>query len=201
MSAASAVAQRRALAPSSTAGRSVAPTRARQRHRRRRPNRTHRRTVTSTWTGAGGTGCPRHWRARRRPGARRHRVRSADGTTLARRVAGALSDERIVSGAGCLPGFRGSRADRVRRKAACRHPPPSGRRPGDRRHGPRRCPARLEGHLQRTLGAARPCCWTYARRGVSWPLAGTFLLLVVVTDFAASYERRNWIPYRIVCSV
>ncbi len=39
-------------------------------------------------------------------------------------------------------------------------------------------------------------------QGVAWPLAwDVFSYLVVVSEFAASYERGNWIPYRIVCSV
>jgi hypothetical protein len=38
--------------------------------------------------------------------------------------------------------------------------------------------------------------------GLPWPLAWDVLsYLVVVTEFTASYERTNWIPYRIVCSV
>lgn len=38
--------------------------------------------------------------------------------------------------------------------------------------------------------------------GLAWPLVwDVFSYLVVVSDFAASYERGNWIPYRIVCSV
>ena len=38
--------------------------------------------------------------------------------------------------------------------------------------------------------------------GLSWSLAWDVLsYLVVVTEFSASYERQNWIPYRIVCNV
>ncbi len=39
-------------------------------------------------------------------------------------------------------------------------------------------------------------------QGLAWPLAwDVFSYLVVVSEFAAAYERSNWIPYRIVCSV
>ena len=38
--------------------------------------------------------------------------------------------------------------------------------------------------------------------GGVWPLTwNTFFYFVVVAGFAASYERENWIPYRIVCTV
>jgi hypothetical protein len=38
--------------------------------------------------------------------------------------------------------------------------------------------------------------------GLPWLLAWDVLsYMVVVTEFSASYERTNWIPYRIVCSV
>ncbi len=39
-------------------------------------------------------------------------------------------------------------------------------------------------------------------QGLAWPLAwDVFAYSVVVSEFSASYERANWIPYRIVCSV
>jgi hypothetical protein len=38
--------------------------------------------------------------------------------------------------------------------------------------------------------------------GGAWPLTwGGFLYSVVVSAFVAEYERANWIPYRIVCTV
>ena len=38
--------------------------------------------------------------------------------------------------------------------------------------------------------------------GLAWPLAWDVLsYVVIVTEFAASYERTNWIPYRISCIV
>ena len=38
--------------------------------------------------------------------------------------------------------------------------------------------------------------------GLPWVLAwDVFSYLVVVTEFSASYERGNWIPYRIACGV
>lgn len=48
--------------------------------------------------------------------------------------------------------------------------------------------ARL-GDLLRAEGAVLPLTW------------GRFLYSVVVQDFSVSYERANWMPYRIVCTV